>query len=71
MLREWEKKYPGRIETIFNALGEVVSTHLLDRRLRDFVSIRAPGTPLPDGDVAFDDDPAATRPGPRPELADD
>src|SRR5205085_10681528 len=28
MLREWEKNYPGRVETIFNALGNVVSTHL-------------------------------------------
>src|SRR5580765_7236308 len=33
LLREWEKKHPGRIETIFNALGNVVSTHLLDRTL--------------------------------------
>ena len=71
MLRDWEKKYPGRIETIFNALGEVVPTHLLDRRLRDFASIRTSGMPLPDGDVAFDDDPAAKSPRPRPELADD
>src|SRR5438876_2020979 len=43
MLREWEKKYPGRAETIFNALGNVVTTHLLDRTLRDFTAIRASG----------------------------
>ena len=36
MLREWEKKYPGRIESIFNAMGNVVGTHLLDRALQDF-----------------------------------
>jgi tRNA 2-thiocytidine biosynthesis protein TtcA len=57
MLHEWEKKYPGRIETIFNALGNVVTTHLLDRTLRDFASIRASGAAVPDGDLACDEDP--------------
>ena len=56
MLREWEKKHPGRIETIFNALGNVVPTHLLDRTLRDFAAVRAGPAPVPDGDIAFDDD---------------
>ena len=54
MLREWEKQHPGRIETIFNALGNVVTTHLLDRSLRDFAAIRATGAPVPDGDLACD-----------------
>jgi len=62
MLREWEKNYPGRVETIFNALGNVVSTHLLDRGLRDFAAIRATGSPAPDGDLAYDDDPAFALP---------
>ncbi len=55
MLREWEKKHPGRVETIFNALGKVETTHLLDRRLRDFASIRATGAPVADGDLACDE----------------
>jgi tRNA 2-thiocytidine biosynthesis protein TtcA len=55
MLREWERKHPGRIETVFNALSNVVTTHLLDRKLQDFTAVRASGSPLPDGDVAFDD----------------
>ena len=55
MLREWEKKHPGRLETIFNALGKIEATHLLDRSLRDFASIRATGTPVPDGDLACDE----------------
>src|SRR5215831_12108325 len=55
MLREWEKKHPGRLETIFNALGKVEATHLLDRSLRDFASIRATGKPVPDGDLACDE----------------
>ena len=57
MLREWDRKHPGRVETMFNALGNVVTTHLLDRSLHDFTSIRASGAPDPDGDIAFDDDP--------------
>jgi len=62
MLREWEKQYPGRIESIFNALGKVEATHLLDRTLRDFAAIRATGSPVPDGDLACDDDPAWSLP---------
>jgi tRNA 2-thiocytidine biosynthesis protein TtcA len=55
MLREWEKKHPGRSETVFNALSNVVTTHLLDRKLQDFAAVRAAGIPLPEGDIAFDD----------------
>jgi tRNA 2-thiocytidine biosynthesis protein TtcA len=58
MLREWERKYPGRSESIFNALGNVVTTHLFDRTLRDFAAVRAAGVPVPDGDLGYDDDPA-------------
>ena len=57
MLREWEKKHPGRIESIFNALGKVEATHLLDRALQDFAAVRATGRPEPAGDIAFDVDP--------------
>jgi tRNA 2-thiocytidine biosynthesis protein TtcA len=69
MLREWEKKHPGRVETIFNALGKVVPTHLLDRTLRDFAAIRATDGPVVGGDVAFDDDPELSAPQLAPELA--
>jgi tRNA 2-thiocytidine biosynthesis protein TtcA len=60
LLREWEKKYPGRVEAMFNALGNVVTSHLLDRTLQDFAAVRANGAPTPDGDIAFDDDPCTT-----------
>jgi len=56
MLREWEKRFPGRIESIFNALCNVVTTHLLDRALQDFVAVRATGVASADGDRAFDPD---------------
>jgi tRNA 2-thiocytidine biosynthesis protein TtcA len=59
MLREWDKQHPGRVETMFNALSNVVTTHLLDRRLQDFASVRASGAPVVDGDIAFDDDPCS------------
>jgi tRNA 2-thiocytidine biosynthesis protein TtcA len=59
MLHEWERKFPGRLDSIFNALGKVETTHLLDRTLRDFAAIRATGLPEPDGDIAFDDDPCS------------
>src|SRR5690349_3199429 len=57
MLADWQKRHPGRAESIFNALSNVVTTHLLDRRLQDFAAIRARGLTLPGGDIAFDDDP--------------
>jgi tRNA 2-thiocytidine biosynthesis protein TtcA len=57
MLCDWQKRYPGRAESIFNALSNVVTTHLLDRSLQDFAAIRASGMAVPDGDIAFDDDP--------------
>jgi len=56
MLREWEKKYSGRLESVFNAMGNVVTTHLLDRSLNDFRSVRSSRTD--EGDTAFDVDPA-------------
>jgi tRNA 2-thiocytidine biosynthesis protein TtcA len=56
MLRDWEKKHPGRIESIFNALAKVTPSHLLDRSLFDFAAVRATGAPGADGDVGFDVD---------------
>src|SRR6476469_6785095 len=61
MLREWDKRFPGRIESIFNAMANVVPTHLLDRELHDFSGIRATGLPAPDGDIAFDADDSLAR----------
>lgn len=41
MLREWEKRYPGRIENIFSSLSTVVPSHLMDRDLYDFGTLAA------------------------------
>ena len=45
MLRDWEKKHPGRLETLFGALTNVAPSHLLDRSLFDFTRIAATGEP--------------------------
>ncbi|MCD6681830.1 MAG: tRNA 2-thiocytidine(32) synthetase TtcA [Burkholderiaceae bacterium] len=62
MLREWERRYPGRVENVFASLGRVVPSHLLDRSAWDFAGLRATGEPFADGDRAFDPDPEFERP---------
>jgi tRNA 2-thiocytidine biosynthesis protein TtcA len=54
MLREWEKKYPGRIESMFTALHNVVPSHLMDLTRHDFKNIEVTGVPDEEGDKAFD-----------------
>ena len=36
MLQTWERQNPGRLESIFRAVTDVVPSHLLDRKLFDF-----------------------------------
>ncbi|MGA8049315.1 MAG: tRNA 2-thiocytidine(32) synthetase TtcA [Burkholderiales bacterium] len=54
MLAEWEKRHPGRVESIMRALSEVQASHLMDRRLFDFAGLRPTGVADPEGDTAFD-----------------
>lgn len=54
MLRDWEKRFPGRIETMFRSLADVVPSHLMDARLYDFAGLAPTGRPEPGGDTAFD-----------------
>ena len=65
MLREWEKKFPGRIENMFAALQNVVPSHLLDHSKFDFKNLVATGEAFEDGDTAFDREefPAQALPG--------
>jgi len=56
MLREWEKKYPGRIESMFTALHNVVPSHLMDASRHNFKDIQTTGLPDTDGDRVFDDE---------------
>jgi tRNA 2-thiocytidine biosynthesis protein TtcA len=54
MLREWERQHPGRIDTMFTALQNIVPSHLADGRHYDFKGLRATGEASEDGDRAFD-----------------
>lgn len=40
LLSEWEVKFPGRKEAIFKALKHVVPSHLADKRLFDFTTMK-------------------------------
>jgi len=60
MLREWEKKFPGRVDNIFSSLSTIVPSHLMDRSLFDFAKLEVTGLPLADGDIAFDESPCAS-----------
>ena len=62
MLREWEKKFPGRVESMFSALQNVVPSHLLDGALYDFKGAQATGIASEDGDKAFDQEEFPTPP---------
>ncbi len=56
MLREWDKRYPGRVENIFSAMQHVVPSHLADRNLFPFTELRTTGVADAHGDRAFDED---------------
>ncbi len=56
MLRDWEKKDPGRIKSMFTALHNVVPSHLMDDTHHDFRNIRLTGVPNEDGDKVFDEE---------------
>ena len=54
LLKEWEKRFPGRVENILRSLQSISPSHLLDRKLFDFAAVRPTGKPEPDGDKAID-----------------
>lgn len=39
MLQQWQKQWPGRIETIFSSLQNTSPSHLLDKNLFNFLSL--------------------------------
>jgi tRNA 2-thiocytidine biosynthesis protein TtcA len=62
MIEDWDRKFPGRVETMFRSLQNVVPSHLADSKLFDFQSLTGPGASegaadlsnLGGGDIAFD-----------------
>ena len=56
MLQDWDRKFPGRVDNMFTAMGNIVTSHMMDRELFPFTTIKASGRPEPGGDIAFDED---------------
>jgi len=61
MLQEWEKKFPGRLETMFASLQRTSPSHLLDPRQFDFANLKTQPEAYKDGDIAFDDEDFSAR----------
>jgi len=53
MLNDWSERFPGRIESMFTAMQNVVPSHLVDGDLFDFKQIKV-GEITDGGDTAFD-----------------
>ncbi|HBC7478825.1 TPA: tRNA 2-thiocytidine(32) synthetase TtcA [Proteus mirabilis] len=62
MLRDWDKRYPRRIETMFRATQNIVPSHLCDTQLFDFANIKQGDEIINGGDLAFDKDDIPTSP---------
>ncbi|KII79339.1 tRNA 2-thiocytidine(32) synthetase TtcA [Vibrio renipiscarius] len=54
MLNDWDKRFPGRIESMFRAMQNVVPSHLADYNLFDFKSIDRDSGVINGGDIGFD-----------------
>ena len=48
MLRQWEREHPGRTESMFRAMSDVIGSHLMDRKLFDFDAMK-PMVPIGPG----------------------
>ncbi len=62
MINDWEKRFPGRVENMFTAMSNVVPSHMMDRKLFPFQSLKATGLPDANGDIAFDEEDACATP---------
>jgi tRNA 2-thiocytidine biosynthesis protein TtcA len=54
MMEEWDRRYPGRTESVFTAMQNIVPSHLADNALFDFRGLTL-DTPVDEGDIAFDE----------------
>ena len=54
MLNDWDVNFPGRLESMFTAMQNVVPSHLSDTRLFDFKAITKESGIINGGDIAFD-----------------
>jgi tRNA 2-thiocytidine biosynthesis protein TtcA len=56
MIQQWDRKFPGRLETMFTALQNVQLSHLADKARYDFQGLKPNGSAVADGDKAFDEE---------------
>ncbi|MBS0588947.1 MAG: tRNA 2-thiocytidine(32) synthetase TtcA [Proteobacteria bacterium] len=56
MMQQWDKKFPGRLETMFRSLQNVQLSHLADTSRYDFFNLKTQDQPFVDGDTAFDEE---------------
>lgn len=54
MMTQWDKRFPGRIESMLRAIRYVAPSHLADTELFDFKGLQVTGRPDENGDTAFD-----------------
>lgn len=54
LLSQWDRQFPGRIESMFKAITNVVPSHLADSNLFDFAGLSQLNS---QGDLAFDAEP--------------
>ncbi|ATC98569.1 MULTISPECIES: tRNA 2-thiocytidine(32) synthetase TtcA [Pseudoalteromonas] len=53
MLNEWDKTHPGRVETIFTSMQNVVPSHLADPSIFNFAELNK-DSQIDEGDIALD-----------------
>lgn len=54
MLNEWDANHPGRIESMFTAMKNIVPSHMCDSTLFDFTGITTDSDIIDGGDIGFD-----------------
>ncbi len=54
MLQTWQQQFPGRIESMFTAMQNIVPSHMLDSKQFDFKNINTTSGIIDGGDKAFD-----------------
>jgi tRNA 2-thiocytidine biosynthesis protein TtcA len=54
MLQQWERDFPGRVDNLFSAMAHITPSHLMDRNLYPFATLKTNGLADPGGDLAFD-----------------
>jgi tRNA 2-thiocytidine biosynthesis protein TtcA len=61
MMADWDSRYPGRTESVFSALQNIVPSHLADPALFDFrgLEVGAALDQIEGGDTVFDEQPLA------------